>query len=99
MGTGNVSAGILLYRRDGDGLEVLIAHPGGPFWKGRDAGAWTIPKGLVEAGEIVGVGVRDHLLVASAEQWVSLHRRHPWCGVQGWRRPSSVQEPGRVARE
>lgn len=51
MATGTVSAGILLYRLDDAGLEVLIAHPGGPFWKGRDAGAWTIPKGLVEAGE------------------------------------------------
>lgn len=51
MGTGIVSAGILLYRRVGDGVEVLIAHPGGPFWKRRDAGAWTIPKGLVEKGE------------------------------------------------
>ena len=51
MASGIVSAGILLYRGAGDGLEVLIAHPGGPFWKRRDAGAWTIPKGLVEAGE------------------------------------------------
>jgi predicted NUDIX family NTP pyrophosphohydrolase len=51
VGTGTESAGILLYRRVGGELEVLIAHPGGPFWKRRDAGAWTIPKGLVEAGE------------------------------------------------
>ena len=33
------------------GTEVLLAHPGGPFWKGRDAGAWTIPKGIVDPGE------------------------------------------------
>ena len=51
MRTGIVSAGILLYRQVGGGLEVLIAHPGGPFWKRRDAGAWTVPKGAVEAGE------------------------------------------------
>lgn len=51
MGTDIASAGVLLYRRLGDGIEVLIAHPGGPFWKRRDAGAWTIPKGLVEDGE------------------------------------------------
>jgi predicted NUDIX family NTP pyrophosphohydrolase len=45
------SAGILLYRfRDGR-LEVLLAHPGGPFWARRDAGAWTIPKGEVAQGE------------------------------------------------
>jgi predicted NUDIX family NTP pyrophosphohydrolase len=45
------SAGILLHRRRGSALEVLLAHPGGPFWARRDDGAWTIPKGLVEAGE------------------------------------------------
>jgi predicted NUDIX family NTP pyrophosphohydrolase len=47
----NVSAGLLLFRRSAGGLEVFIAHPGGPFWRDRDAGAWTIPKGIVEAGE------------------------------------------------
>ena len=46
-----VSAGILLFRRRQSGLEVLLAHPGGPFWRGRDAGAWTIPKGLVAPDE------------------------------------------------
>lgn len=49
--TEKVSAGILLYRRPGGGLEVLLAHPGGPFWVHRDAGAWTIPKGLADDGE------------------------------------------------
>jgi predicted NUDIX family NTP pyrophosphohydrolase len=39
------SAGILLFRRVGEDLEVLLAHMGGPFWARRDAGAWTIPKG------------------------------------------------------
>ena len=47
----NISAGILLFRRLGKRLEVLLAHPGGPFWAGRDAGAWTIPKGVVGANE------------------------------------------------
>jgi predicted NUDIX family NTP pyrophosphohydrolase len=45
------SAGLLLYRRRSGGLEVFLAHPGGPFWRNRDAGAWTIPKGVAEAGE------------------------------------------------
>ena len=45
------SAGILLYRRRSGALEVLLAHPGGPFWARRDDGAWTIPKGLIDAGE------------------------------------------------
>lgn len=47
----SISAGLLLYRRRGGILELFLAHPGGPFWKTRDAGAWTIPKGLVEPGE------------------------------------------------
>src|SRR5205085_12318020 len=51
MAKQNVSAGLLLYRRTGRELEVLLAHPGGPFWAERDAGAWTIPKGLVNNGE------------------------------------------------
>ena len=45
------SAGILMYRRDGDELRVLLAHPGGPFWRRRDAGAWSIPKGELGAHE------------------------------------------------
>jgi predicted NUDIX family NTP pyrophosphohydrolase len=47
----NVSAGLLLYRRVGGLLEVFLAHPGGPFWRDRDLGAWTIPKGVLENGE------------------------------------------------
>ena len=39
------SAGLLLYRRGDAGLEVLLAHPGGPFWAKKDQGAWSIPKG------------------------------------------------------
>jgi predicted NUDIX family NTP pyrophosphohydrolase len=45
------SAGILLYRHGDEGLEVLVVHPGGPFFARRDAGAWSIPKGLYEPGE------------------------------------------------
>jgi predicted NUDIX family NTP pyrophosphohydrolase len=45
------SAGLLLYRRALGRLEVFLAHPGGPFWLKRDAGAWTIPKGVAEQGE------------------------------------------------
>ena len=39
------SAGLLMFRRGAGGFEVLLAHPGGPFWQRKDAGAWTIPKG------------------------------------------------------
>ncbi len=53
------SAGILLYRRTGDGaVEVLIAHPGGPFWAHRNEGAWSIPKGLIDDGEDLEVAAR-----------------------------------------
>jgi predicted NUDIX family NTP pyrophosphohydrolase len=45
------SAGILLYRGAGESLEVLLVHPGGPLWAGRDDGAWSIPKGEYEDGE------------------------------------------------
>ncbi len=47
--TKEISAGLLAFRR-GNALEVLLAHPGGPFWAKKDAGAWTIPKGIVEPG-------------------------------------------------
>ena len=45
------SFGLVLYRRDPDAVRVLLAHPGGPLWRARDAGAWTIPKGAAEPGE------------------------------------------------
>jgi predicted NUDIX family NTP pyrophosphohydrolase len=45
------SAGILVYRRDPSGLAVLLAHPGGPIFRRKDAGAWTIPKGEIEPDE------------------------------------------------
>jgi len=45
------SAGILLYRNSNDRLEVLLIHPGGPYWRNRDQGAWMIPKGQIEEGE------------------------------------------------
>jgi predicted NUDIX family NTP pyrophosphohydrolase len=46
-----LSAGILLYRGSPPALEVLLVHPGGPFWTNKDAGAWSIPKGEYAAGE------------------------------------------------
>src|SRR6266542_3090977 len=46
-----MSAGILLYRRSGDDVEVLLVHPGGPFWAKKDLGAWSIPKGEYDQGD------------------------------------------------
>lgn len=45
------SAGLLLYRRTGRGLEVLLVHPGGPFWRTKDLGAWSLAKGEIDPGE------------------------------------------------
>lgn len=45
------SAGILMYRLSGDRAEVLLVHPGGPFWRRKDRGAWSIPKGEPHPGE------------------------------------------------
>lgn len=66
-----ISAGILAFRRRPQ-LEVLLAHPGGPFWAKKDAGAWSIPKGLVESGdELVAAARREFTeetnLVANGE--------------------------------
>ncbi|MBM3545257.1 MAG: NUDIX domain-containing protein [Alphaproteobacteria bacterium] len=55
-----LSAGILLYRGSGEALELLLVHPGGPFWAKKDAGAWSIPKGEYDEGE-------DPLAVAKRE--------------------------------
>jgi predicted NUDIX family NTP pyrophosphohydrolase len=54
------SAGILMFRRRGGEIEVLLMHPGGPFWAKKDAGAWSLPKGEYAQGE-------DALAVAKRE--------------------------------
>jgi predicted NUDIX family NTP pyrophosphohydrolase len=54
------SAGLLMYRRRDDRVEVLLAHPGGPFWAKKDFGAWSIPKGEFDSDE-------DSLLAAKRE--------------------------------
>jgi predicted NUDIX family NTP pyrophosphohydrolase len=54
------SAGLLIYRQSDDDVRVLLVHPGGPFWAKKDDGAWSIPKGLVEANE-------DELVAAQRE--------------------------------
>lgn len=45
------SAGVLIYRLSSSGLEVLLIHPGGPYWLRKDRGAWQIPKGELDSGE------------------------------------------------
>jgi predicted NUDIX family NTP pyrophosphohydrolase len=46
-----ISGGILLYRQRHGRLDLLLAHPGGPYWSGRDVGVWTLPKGVADPGE------------------------------------------------
>jgi predicted NUDIX family NTP pyrophosphohydrolase len=46
-----ISAGVVAYRRNGGVAQILLVHPGGPYWARKDEAAWSIPKGLVEAGE------------------------------------------------
>lgn len=51
MSKSRTSAGLLMYRRAGDRVEVLLVHPGGPYYRNKDEGAWSIPKGEIEPGE------------------------------------------------
>jgi predicted NUDIX family NTP pyrophosphohydrolase len=68
------SAGILLYRTAGGEPEVLLVHPGGPFWAKKDAGVWSIPKGEYEAGE-------DPLAAAAREFEEELGTASPDAGL------------------
>ena len=56
------SAGILMYRRAGSNLEVLLVHPGGPYWRKKDEGAWSIPKGEMDEGEDAEVAARREFM-------------------------------------
>ena len=47
----NISAGLLMFRRRNNSLEFLLVHPGGPFWKNKDEGAWSLPKGEIQPNE------------------------------------------------
>ncbi len=51
MANKKTSAGLLCYRKRGQSIDVLLVHPGGPFWKNKDDRGWSIPKGLAEEGE------------------------------------------------
>ena len=82
-----ISAGILLYRRRPDGLEVLLAHPGGPLFARKDRGHWTIPKGEVEPGEE---------LLAVARREFEEETGHPQPGGAPIELGSIVQKGGKV---
>jgi predicted NUDIX family NTP pyrophosphohydrolase len=81
------SAGILLYRRRDGQLEVLLGHPGGPFFRTRDAGHWTIPKGEVDG---------DEELLAVARREFEEETGHPPPGGDPIDLGSIVQKGGKV---
>jgi predicted NUDIX family NTP pyrophosphohydrolase len=76
MSKGTHSAGALLYRRASDGLEVLLVHPGGPYWRGKGVGAWQLPKGLIESDEDAAAAARreveEELGIALTGEWLLL---------------------------
>jgi predicted NUDIX family NTP pyrophosphohydrolase len=84
-----LSSGLLLFRRGEDGLEVLLAHMGGPFWSNRDAGAWSIPKGEHQASD-------DSLSEARREFAEELGLRAP--GGQALDLGTLKQRSGKVIR-
>jgi predicted NUDIX family NTP pyrophosphohydrolase len=58
----SLSAGVLMYRRSGTGVAVLLVHPGGPYWRAKDQGAWSIPKGeLAEREEAAAAAAREFM--------------------------------------
>ena len=59
MSKGKKSAGILLFRRTHSELEVLLVHPGGPFWAKKDEGAWTLPKGEFDTEPPLEAALRE----------------------------------------
>jgi predicted NUDIX family NTP pyrophosphohydrolase len=111
-----ISAGLLLYRRRepssglrppspggrGETIEVFLAHPGGPFWKNKDDGAWTIPKGLADEGEDLlaaacrefeeetGICPREPLLPLGSIQQKAGKMVHAWAW-QGDADPAAIQ--------
>src|SRR2546423_12362970 len=71
-----ISSGLLMYRRQPEGLQVLLVHPGGPFWKNKDDGAWSIPKGEAGTDEDLLTRARiefqEELGIQPQGDWISL---------------------------
>src|SRR2546423_3951782 len=76
MKRSNTSAGLLMFRKRNSVIEVLLVHPGGPFFRNKDAGAWTIPKGEATDGEDLLTRARiefeEELGVAAQGKWIEL---------------------------
>jgi predicted NUDIX family NTP pyrophosphohydrolase len=91
MKRSKTSAGLLMFRKKGDELEVLLVHPGGPFFRNKDDGAWTIPKGEVSEGEdLLGrakIEFQEELgIAATGGDWIELGSIKQKGGktVHGW---------------
>jgi predicted NUDIX family NTP pyrophosphohydrolase len=76
MERSKTSAGLLMFRRKGRELEVLLVHPGGPYFQNKDDGAWTIPKGEVDEGEDLPgrarIEFKEELGVSPSGDWIEL---------------------------
>ncbi len=76
MKRSRTSAGLLMFRRRDGRLELLLAHPGGPFYRNKDEGYWTIPKGEVEEGEDLlnraKIEFEEEVGVAPSGKWIDL---------------------------
>lgn len=72
--TSRVSVGLLLYRRRGGEFQVLLVHPGGPYWRGKDEGAWQVPKGGAQPGE----AMREAALREFEEEVGTRPSGQPW---------------------
>jgi predicted NUDIX family NTP pyrophosphohydrolase len=77
------SAGLLMYRLRPSGVQVLLVHPGGPFWANRDRGAWSIPKGRIEPDEEPLVAARREF----AEE-TGMEAEGPFIPLAGLKQPS-----------
>jgi predicted NUDIX family NTP pyrophosphohydrolase len=83
-----LSAGLLLYRQRGTGTEVFLVHPGGPFWSRKDAGSWSIPKGLLHPGEEPLAGAQREFAEETGLQPGASGRE---CDLGSFRLPSGKQ--------
>lgn len=81
-----ISAGLLVYRRPRGRLEFLLAHPGGPFWRGKDRAAWSVPKGLAEPGEDLWAAARREF-----QEEIGLTPSGPAVGLAPFRLPGGKQ--------
>lgn len=104
MTRSNISAGLLMFRQRGDELEILLVHPGGPYFQNKDDGAWTIPKGEANEGEDLlsraKIEFEEELgIAASGENWIELGSIKQKGGkmVHGWAFAGDLEDDFRLS--